>query len=87
MCVAKKTSVEEPNQQPIYDDIKPYHEEILVEGNAAYGHVIQYHTKLSWYYMIGSILQKGGIQYVSEQSAKKLHTLNSHRILHHWISY
>ena len=43
-CVAIKTSVEDPKQQPIYDDIKPYFEEIQVEGNAAYGHVIQCHN-------------------------------------------
>ena len=40
LCVAKKISEEDPKQQPIYDDIKPYHEEIQVEGNAAYAHVI-----------------------------------------------
>ena len=47
MCVTKKTSksVEEPKQQPIYDEIPQYnHEEILVEGNTAYGHVIKCHT-------------------------------------------
>ena len=38
--MAKKTSEEEPKQQPIYDDIKPHHEGIQMEGNAAYGHVI-----------------------------------------------
>ena len=47
-CVAKKTSVEDPKQQPIYDDIKPYYEEIQVEGNDAYGHVIQCHTSKNW---------------------------------------
>ena len=45
LCVAKKNSVEEPKQQPIYDEIKPYHEEIQVEGNAAYGHMIHARKK------------------------------------------
>ena len=46
MCVTKKTSesVEEPKEEPIYDDIKPYFEEIQVEGNDAYGHVKQCHA-------------------------------------------
>ena len=48
-CVAKKTSVEKPKQQPIYDDIKPYYEEILVEGNDAYGHVIQCHNSKNYH--------------------------------------
>ena len=43
-CVAKKTSVEEPKQQPIYDEITQYNEEIQVEGNAAYGHVMHVKT-------------------------------------------
>jgi hypothetical protein len=36
MCMVR----EDRNQQPIYDDITQYHEEILMEGNAAYGHMI-----------------------------------------------
>ena len=46
MCVVKRTSEseEDPKQQPVYDEITQYHEEILVEGNTAYGHVIKCHT-------------------------------------------
>ena len=46
MCVVKRISesVEEPKQQPVYDEITQYHEEIQVEGNAAYGHVIHVKT-------------------------------------------
>jgi hypothetical protein len=40
ICVKKKTSEEDPKQQPIYDDIAQYHEEIQMEGNAAYGNVV-----------------------------------------------
>ena len=50
-CVAKKTSVEEPKQQPIHDEIKAHHEEIQMEGNDAYGHMIQCHTSKNWHNM------------------------------------
>ena len=39
MCVAKKTSKEDHNQQPTYEEIAhvQFHKEILMSENAAYG--------------------------------------------------
>ena len=39
MCMAKKTSEKDQNQQPTYEEITQCHEEISVEENAAYDHV------------------------------------------------
>ena len=38
MCVPKKTS-EDLNQQPTYEEITQCHTGMLMEGNAAYGHI------------------------------------------------
>ena len=40
LCEAKKTTVEDPNQQPTYEEIMQSHKDVLMEGNAAYGHVV-----------------------------------------------
>jgi ABC-type siderophore export system fused ATPase/permease subunit len=37
MCMAKKTSEEDRNQQPTYEDIIQSHKEIPMEENTAYG--------------------------------------------------
>ena len=39
MCVAKKISEEDQNQQPTYEEITQSHKEISMEENAAYGHI------------------------------------------------
>ena len=39
MCVTKKTSEEDHNQQPTYEEITQCHKEVLMEENAAYGHI------------------------------------------------
>ena len=45
MCVAKKSTSEDPNQQPTYEEITRCRKGIPMEENTAYGHVI-HATKL-----------------------------------------
>ena len=39
VCVAKRSTSEDPNQQPTYEEITQDHIKISMEGNAVYGHV------------------------------------------------